>query len=127
MQIRYLKTLAGAVAAFGPAILARGCDLVVASVGALADPDLMAALEAAARASGAQCVVPAGAIGGIDALGTARLSGLSRATFDIEQLIYRDSLEGTICCRGGVRAAFLNADTLKPQRVPASLFEDNPS
>jgi acyl-CoA thioester hydrolase len=58
---------------------------------------------------------------------TARLSGLSRASFDIEQIIYRDSLDGVICCRGGVRAAYLNADTLKPQRVPASLFEENPS
>ena len=58
---------------------------------------------------------------------TARLSGLSRATFDIEQIIYRDSPGGTVCCRGGVRAAFLNADTLKPQRVPASLFEENTS
>jgi acyl-CoA thioester hydrolase len=58
---------------------------------------------------------------------TARLSGLSRASFDIEQIIYRDSLDGVICCRGGVRAAFLDADTLKPQRLPASLFEENPS
>jgi len=57
---------------------------------------------------------------------TARLSGLGRATFDIEQVIYRESLDGTVCCRGGVRAAFLNADTLKPQRVPASLFEEKP-
>ena len=56
---------------------------------------------------------------------TARLSGLSRATFDIEQNIYRDSLDGTLCCRGGVRAALLNADTLRPVRVPANLFEDH--
>jgi len=58
---------------------------------------------------------------------TAGLSGLSRASFDIEQVIYRDSLDGTVCCRGGCRAALLNADTLKPQRVPASLFEERPS
>ncbi|HCU53356.1 MAG TPA: tol-pal system-associated acyl-CoA thioesterase [Gammaproteobacteria bacterium] len=58
---------------------------------------------------------------------TARLAGLSRATFDIEQIIYRDNLDGTVCCRGSVRAAFLNADTLKPQRVPASLFEEETS
>lgn len=57
---------------------------------------------------------------------TAQLAGLSRATFDIEQVIYRDGFGGTICCRGGCRAALLNADTLKPQRVPASLFEENP-
>ncbi len=58
---------------------------------------------------------------------TARLASLSRATFDIEQRIYRDSLDGTVCCRGSCRVALLNADTLKPQRVPASLFEENPS
>ena len=56
---------------------------------------------------------------------TARLSGLSRATFNIEQNIYRNSLEGTLCCRGGIQAALLNADTMRPLRVPASLFEEN--
>lgn len=66
----------GAVADFGAAVLASGTDLIVASVGALAEAELVAALETAARASGAQCVIPAGAIGGIDALGAARLSGL---------------------------------------------------
>ena len=58
---------------------------------------------------------------------TARLSHLSRATFGIEQNIYRDGLDGTLCCRGGIQAALLNADTLRPLRVPASLFEDNES
>ena len=58
---------------------------------------------------------------------TARLSGLSRATFDIEQNIYRESRDGTLCCRGGVRAALLDADTLRPQRVPVSFFEETQS
>lgn len=71
----------GAVAAFGEAVLASGTDLIVASVGALADADLAASLAAAARHSGAQCVVPSGAIGGIDALGAARLSGLKAVTY----------------------------------------------
>lgn len=71
----------GAVAAYGAAVLASGADLVVASVGALAEADLAAALAAAARKSGAQCVVPAGAIGGIDALGAARLSGLTSVAY----------------------------------------------
>lgn len=52
---------------------------------------------------------------------TARLSGLTRASFEIEQSIYRDDI---LCCRGGVRAAFLNADTRKPLRMPAGLFEE---
>lgn len=71
----------GAVTRYGPTILAKGVDFVVASVGALSDPELAEALEQAARTSGAQCVVPAGAIGGIDALGAARLSGLMSVTY----------------------------------------------
>ena len=55
---------------------------------------------------------------------TARLSGVSRATFDIEQNIYRESRDGIVCCRGGVRAALLDAVTLRPQRVPVSIFEE---
>ena len=54
---------------------------------------------------------------------TARLSGLTRATFDIEQNIYQDGLDGELLIRGGVKAAFLNADTLRPVRVPAEIFE----
>ena len=56
---------------------------------------------------------------------TARLANLTRATFDIEQNIYLNSLDGTLLVRGGVRAAFLNADTMRPLRVPAEIFEDS--
>ncbi|MDJ0939624.1 MAG: tol-pal system-associated acyl-CoA thioesterase [Woeseiaceae bacterium] len=55
---------------------------------------------------------------------TASLGKLSRASFDIEQNIYRGGVDGEVCCRGGVRAAFLNADTLKPLRVPADFFKE---
>lgn len=57
---------------------------------------------------------------------TTRLGGLSRVTFNIEQNIYRDVPERTLLLSGGVKAAFLDADTHRPQRVPASLFEGNP-
>ena len=56
---------------------------------------------------------------------TASLAGLSRATFDIEQNIYRDDLGGQLLLKGSVRAAYLDADTLRPKRVPASLFEES--
>ena len=56
---------------------------------------------------------------------TARLARLSRASFDIEQNIYRDSLDGELLLRGSVKAAYLNADTLRPTRVPASIFEED--
>ena len=58
---------------------------------------------------------------------TAALSDLSRATFTMEQNIYRNSLDGELLCRGTTKAAFLNADTLRPIRVPAHLFEDSKS
>lgn len=54
---------------------------------------------------------------------TARLANLTRATFDIEQNIYLNSLDGTLILRGGVKAAYLNADTMRPMRVPAEIFE----
>ena len=56
---------------------------------------------------------------------TAGLSSLTRASFDIEQNIYRGSSDGTLLLRSHVKAAYLDADSLKPQRVPKSIFEGN--
>ena len=58
---------------------------------------------------------------------TAGLSSQSRASFMIEQNIFRHSLGGALLCRGTIRAALLDADTHKPVRVPVSLFEGSPS
>ena len=54
---------------------------------------------------------------------TAGLGRLSRAAFDIEQHVYRESIDGTLLLKSTVRAAFLDADTLKPQRIPKDLFK----
>lgn len=70
-----------AVRDFGPAVLAAGCDLVVISIGALADDGIRASLERAAMEGGGRLVLPAGAIGGIDALAAARLSGIEAVTY----------------------------------------------
>ena len=56
---------------------------------------------------------------------TAGLGEQTRASFDIEQNIYRGSQDGDLLLRGGVKAAILDADSMKPQRVPASFFEGN--
>jgi acyl-CoA thioester hydrolase len=56
---------------------------------------------------------------------TAGLGERTRASFDIEQNIYRGSRDGDLLLRGGVKAAILDADSMKPQRVPASFFEGN--
>lgn len=53
---------------------------------------------------------------------TARLENLSRASFDIEQRIYRNSTDGDLLISGIVKAAYLDADTMRPKRVPPSLF-----
>ena len=58
---------------------------------------------------------------------TASLSRLGRATFEIEQNIYRDSTDGDLLIQGGVTAAYLAADTMKPKRIPKTFFEENPS
>jgi acyl-CoA thioesterase FadM len=55
---------------------------------------------------------------------TARMAEHTKATFLIEQNIYRNSLDGELLCRGTTKAAFINADTLKPLRLPAALFEE---
>ena len=58
---------------------------------------------------------------------TAELAKLGRATFDIRQNIYLDNLDGPLLLRSTVKAAFIDADTLRPKRVPASIFEENQS
>ena len=58
---------------------------------------------------------------------TAKLSRLGRATFEIEQNIFRGGLEGELLIQGGVTAAYLAADTMKPKRIPRTFFEENSS
>lgn len=56
---------------------------------------------------------------------TARLLTQARASFELEQLITRK--DGDLLIRGKTRAAYLNADSLKPTRLPADLFEGTTS
>jgi aspartate dehydrogenase len=70
-----------AVHQYGETVLKSGCDLVVISIGALADDGLRATLLSAAQQHGARLVLPSGAVGGLDALGAARLSGLQTVTY----------------------------------------------
>jgi acyl-CoA thioester hydrolase len=58
---------------------------------------------------------------------TASLSRLGRASFDIDQDIYRDDRGGDLLIQGGVTAAYLASDTMKPKRIPRTFFEENPS
>jgi len=58
---------------------------------------------------------------------TARLTNLTRVSFDIEQNIYRDHVDGELLISGNVKAAYLDADTMRPKRIPTSLFGEHQS
>jgi aspartate dehydrogenase len=60
---------------WGPKILCAGKDLLVASVGALADSEVEVSLRSAAKRGG-KLIIPGGALGGIDSLSAAREAGL---------------------------------------------------
>jgi aspartate dehydrogenase len=70
-----------AVRQYGETIFGGGCDFVVISIGALADDMLRATLLSTAQRHGVRLVLPSGAVGGLDALGAARLSGLQTVTY----------------------------------------------
>ena len=53
---------------------------------------------------------------------TARLEKLTRVSFDIEQNIYRDNVDGEPLINARVKAAYLDADSMRPKRIPTSLF-----
>ena len=70
-----------AVAEYGPDILRRGVDFLVISIGALAEPKVLELLEAAAGDGGGRILLPAGAVGGIDAIAAMRLGGLNAVRY----------------------------------------------
>jgi acyl-CoA thioester hydrolase len=56
---------------------------------------------------------------------TAGLSNLTRVAFDIEQKIFRNSTDGELLISGIVKAAYLDADSMRPKRVPSSIFGES--
>ncbi|WP_063812596.1 aspartate dehydrogenase [Burkholderia cepacia] len=66
----------------GPAVLAAGRDLLVASVGAIAERALESSLIDAAQAGRARLRIPSGALGGLDVLGAAKLAGLREVRYE---------------------------------------------
>jgi aspartate dehydrogenase len=70
----------GAVRQYALPILRRGVDLLIMSVGALADPAFLDEVTDAARLSGHRVYLPSGAVGGLDALRSARVAGLDDVT-----------------------------------------------
>ncbi len=70
-----------AVAEYAEKVLRGGIDCLVISVGALADLKLLERLKTAARDGGARLLLPAGAIGGIDAIAAMRVGGLNSVRY----------------------------------------------
>ena len=70
-----------ALANLGPEILARGMDMVTVSLGALADPQIQNALNAAAETGGSRLHLVSGAIGALDCLAAGRLGNLTAVTY----------------------------------------------
>ena len=60
-----------------------------------------------------------------DLVVTAALRDLTRVAFDIEQKIFRNSTDGELLISGIVKAAYLDADTMRPKRVPSSIFGES--
>lgn len=71
-----------AVAAHVLPALEAGIPVVMVSIGALHDAQVLVALEAAAARGGTQVSLVSGAIGGIDALAAARLGGLDSVRYE---------------------------------------------
>jgi len=98
----------GAVREYGPEVLRRGMDLLVISIGALAEPKLLEALKTATQGGG-RLLLPAGAIGGIDAIAAMRLGGL-------DTVRYR-SRKPPVAWRGSPAEKVADLDSLKSRTV----------
>jgi len=70
-----------ALAAYGPAVLMRGTDLITVSLGALADDTLYRTLDLAAHDGEAKLHLASGAIGALDCLQAARIGRLDQVTY----------------------------------------------
>jgi aspartate dehydrogenase len=70
-----------AITEHGPEVLKRGFDLLIISIGALAEPALLDRLKTAANEGKSHILLPAGAIGGIDAIAAMRVGGLTTVRY----------------------------------------------
>lgn len=68
---------------YGLPLLESGVSFIVLSGGALCDDALRAAMEGAARRSGAMLYVPSGGIGGLDALKAACVAGVDEVSIAV--------------------------------------------
>ena len=69
-----------AVSTYAKPILSSGRSLILMSIGALSDKDLLSTLTSSATSSGAKIYLPSGAIGGLDAISSASFAGLDEVS-----------------------------------------------
>jgi len=86
-------------------ILERGCRLYLLSVGALADEDVRARLQAAATRGGGRIMVPAGALAGFDGLLSLRTAGLTSVRYTSTKPVkaWRGTAAERVCNLDGLR------------------------
>ncbi len=71
-----------AVHTYVPALLARGIDVIMLSVSALVDRDLLRRIREICQRTGARLVVPSGAIGGVDLIRAHTRAGLQEIVLE---------------------------------------------
>lgn len=100
-----------AVAQYGESILGQGYDLLVASVGALADQETYDRLRLASG-TGGRLLIHSGAVAGIDGLRAVRHSGLAAVTYS--------SIKPPGAWKGTVAETLVDLDA---QNEPVVIFE----
>jgi aspartate dehydrogenase len=92
----------------GAQVLTAGVPILIASVGALADQTLLTQLMQYCG-TGAQILLPAGALGGLDALASARHAGALEVTYISEKPI--------AAWRGTAAESMINLDSVQGVRL----------
>ena len=114
-----------AVTQHGEACLDAGYDLLVASVGALADQPLYDRMVIAATRNRRKLLIPAGAVAGMDGLAAARLAGIDRVRYTSRKLpvAWKGTHAEKLCDLDNVSVSteFLRTDA----RQAATLFPQN--
>lgn len=99
----------GGLQAHAADVLHAGVDLLLASVGALADNELESSLRLAATTSGARILLPPGAVGGMDALGAARIAGLESVEYS--------SIKSVKSWKGSYAESLIDLDAVQDEQV----------
>lgn len=114
-----------AVLQHGEAALEAGYDLLVASVGALADKALHDRVVGAAKKFGRKVLIPAGAVAGMDGLAAAKLAGIDRVRYVSRKLpvAWKGTHAEKLCNLDKIDrpTEFLRTDA----RMAATLFPQN--